>query len=114
MQANRIVLILLGIILVNCQTLPEVQAYEPRKFCDVETMGHAETMPGAGKIDAYKARLVVDALRDCGKYTHDIAAHNTAAAQELREKTSRIQPTKDWALIFETAILIAVVIVAAL
>lgn len=103
-----------GLVLVNCQTLPEVVEYEPRKYCDGETMAHAETMPASGKIDAHKARLVVNALRECGKYTHGVAAQNTAAAQELRENASRVQPLKDWALIFETAILVALAIFVAL
>lgn len=113
MQTARVAIIA-GLVLVNCQTLPEVVPFEPRKYCDGETMAHAETMPASGQIDARKARLVVDALRECGKYTHGVAIANTAAATELSAKASVFQPAKDWALIIETAILAAAIIIASL
>jgi hypothetical protein len=113
MQA-RLFAILSGLVLVGCQTLPEVVPFEPRKYCDGETMAHAETMPATGQIDARKARLVVDALRECGAYTHKVAVANTAAATELSAKTSALQPAKDWALIIETCIIVAAVIIGSL
>lgn len=115
MQKLRLFAILwTGLVLVNCQTLPDVIPYDPRKYCDAETMAHAETMPASGQIDARKARIVVDALRECGAYTHKVAVANTAAATELSAKTSAIQPAKDWALIIETCILVAAVIIGSL
>lgn len=114
LKINRTIAIWAGLVLVGCQTLPDVMPYEPRKFCDAETMAHAETMPTSGQIDARKARLVVDALRECGAYTHKVAAANTAAATELSAKTSAIQPAKDWMLIIETCILVAAVIIGSL
>lgn len=101
-------------LLVGCQTLPEVKPYEPQKHCDTETMERAKTMPRNEWVNGRQVGQVMDALSECGQYTHGIASHNTAAAQELTGKTSRLQPLKDYALAIESAILIALMIAAAL
>lgn len=101
-------------LLVGCQTLPEVKPYEPRKHCDTEMMERGRSLPRDQYVSGRQVGQVLDAYAECGKYTHGIAAHNTPAAQELRDKASRFQPAKDWALIIETAILVALVIVGSL
>ncbi len=107
--------IIIGLgLLVGCQTLPEVKPYEPQKHCDTETMERAKTMPRNEWVNGRQVGQVMDALSECGQYTHGVAAHNTAAAQDLRDKTSRFQPLKDYALAIESAVLIALMIAAAL
>lgn len=101
-------------LLVGCQTLPEVKPYEPRKHCDTEMMERGRSLPRDQYVSGRQVGQVLDAYAECGKYTHGVASHNTASAEELRDKASRFQPAKDWALIIETAILVALVIVGSL
>lgn len=101
-------------LLVGCQTLPEVKPYEPRKHCDTEMMERGRSLPRDQYVSGRQVGQVLDAYAECGKYTHGVASHNTASAEELKGKTSRVQPLKDWALAIETAILIALGIAAAL
>ena len=100
--------------LVGCQTVPEVRPYEPRKHCDVETMERAKSLPRDRYVNGAQVGKVMDAYSECGEYTHGVARDNTAAGEDLRGKTSRFQPLKDYALMFETAILVALWIATAL
>jgi hypothetical protein len=110
---NRLWLIGIGLV-VGCQTIPEVKFYDPLKHCDVHMMERAKSLPRDQYVSGAQVGKVLDAYSECGEYTHGIARDNTAAAEELKEKVSRFQPAKDYALMFETAILIALGIAAAL
>lgn len=101
-------------LLVGCQTIPEVRPYEPLKHCDIETMERAKSLPRDRYVNGAQVGKVLDAYSECGEYTHGIARHNTATGEDLRGKTSRFQPFKDYALMFETAVLVALAIAMAL